>query len=228
MYELLLPIIVLALAAALQPLQIIAMLVLLQTERDKINGLAYLGGMMAFRLTLALVFWWLMSSVEDLIEAEGGDFSALTGAVMIVLGLLLLIYALRQMFSAQSEDQAAASWLNKLDTVTPRRAALVGVAFLALDPKDWLIDISVIDLIATADLSALESGLAYLVYIVLAQILLLIPLIFTFIFPAKAKISLGRLNAWLIQHERLIEIAVALIFGFLFLYGGLEYLGVLS
>jgi hypothetical protein len=45
----------------------------------------------------------------------------------------------------------------------------VGVAFLALDPKDWLIDIAAIDLIAAADLSGLQSGLAYLIYIFLAQ-----------------------------------------------------------
>jgi hypothetical protein len=227
MSELLLPIIALALAAALQPLQVIAILALLQTKHGIRNGLAYLGGMTAFRLALAAVFWWLMSGVEDIVEAEGGDFMALTGIVMSVLGLLLLVYALRQAFSAQSEDQAAASWLTKLDSVTPLRAALVGVAFLALDPKDWLIDISAIDLIAAADLSGLQSGLAYLVYIFMAQVLLLIPLVYTLIFPAHAQNSLGRLNAWLRHHERRIEIVVALIFGLLFLFAGLEYMGFL-
>jgi hypothetical protein len=221
-------IVALALAAALQPLQVIAMLILLQTEHGKLNGLAFLGGMTAFRLALALLFWWLISGLEAIIEGEGGDFSALTGTVMIVLGLLLLIYALRQAFSVQSEDQAAASWLNKLDTVTPSRAGLVGIAFLALDPKDWLIDISTIDLIAAADLSGFESGIAYLVYIILAQALLLIPLGFSIMFPAESRKTLGRLNAWLNRHERRIEIVVALIFGFLFTYNGLEYMGVLS
>jgi hypothetical protein len=226
MAELLLPLTALALAAALQPLQVIAMLVLLQTKHPVQNGLAYLGGMTAFRLALAAVFWWLMSGVEDVVEAEGGDFMALTGIVISVLGLLLLVFALRQVFSAQSEDQAAASWLSKLDSVTPLRATLVGVAFLAFDPKDWLIDISAIDLVAAADLSGLQSGLAYLVYIFLAQVLLLIPLIYTLIFPTNAQNTLGRLNVWLHHHERRIEVAVALIFGFLFFFAGLEYLGI--
>ena len=228
MPDLLFPIISLALAAALQPLQVIAMLVLLQTAGGKINGLAYLGGMVAFRLALALIFWWLVSGVEAAIEGEGGNFNALTGTVMVLLGLLLLIFALRQLFSAQSEDQAAASWMGKLETITPRRAALVGVAFLALDPKDWLIDLSAIDLIAAADLNGMQSGFAYLVYILLALALLLIPLVFTAIFPAKAQISLGRLNAWLNTHERSIEIIIAIIFGLMFVYIGLESLGILS
>ena len=228
MSELLLPIIALAFAAALQPLQVIALLALLQTGRGIHNGLAYIGGMTSFRLALALVFWWLVSGVETAVESQGGDFGVITGTVMIILGLLLMIFALRQVFSAQSDDQAAASWLDKLDSVTPPRAALVGVAFLALDPKDWLIDISAIDLIASADLNSLQSGIAYLVYIFLAQSLLVTPLITTLFFPAKAHSYLGKLSTWLKMHENKIEILVALVFGLLFLFVGIEYFGVLS
>ena len=108
MSELLLPIITLAFAAALQPLQVIALLALLQTGRGIHNGLAYIGGMTSFRLALALVFWWLVSGVETAVESQGGDFGVITGTVMIILGLLLMIFALRQVFSAQSDDQAAA------------------------------------------------------------------------------------------------------------------------
>jgi drug/metabolite transporter superfamily protein YnfA len=93
--ELLLPLTTLALAAALQPLQVIAMLALLQTENGKHNGLAYLGGMTGFRLTLALVFGVLLSGVEEIVEAVGGDFNDLTGILICILGLLLLIYAIR-------------------------------------------------------------------------------------------------------------------------------------
>jgi len=227
MFDLIVPLTALALAAAMQPLQIIAILVLLQTKDGKRNGLAYLGGMTAFRLALAAVFWVLMSGVEEVVESDGGDFNDLTGILICILGLILLVYALRKIFSAQSEDQAAASWLSKLESVTPLQAALVGVAFLALDPKDWLIDISAIDLIAAADLSGLQSGLSYLIYILLAQSLLLIPLIYTLVLPAIAQDSLGQMNTWLRHHERRIEITVALIFGLIFLYGGLEYLGIL-
>jgi hypothetical protein len=224
--DLLYPLIGLGFAAALQPLQIIAMLALLQTKHGSRNGFAYLGGMTAFRLSLAMIFWWLISGIEGIVEAEGGDFRTLTGIMMGILGLLLLVYALRQAFSAQSEDQAAASWLRKLDSVTPGKAALVGVGFLALDPKDWLIDIAAIDLIATADLSALQSGWAYLIYIIVAQGFLLIPLMMTLVFPDQSQTALQKLNTWLMQYERPIEISVALIFGVLFLYVGFDYLDI--
>lgn len=225
MSELVLSLLPLAIAAALQPPQVIALLILLQTERGRVNGLAYIAGMVAFRLALGGVFWVLVTSIERDVESSGGKFSILVGTVLVVLGLLMLVYALRRIFSAQDEDQKAASWLDKLDSVTPPKAFLVGLAFLALDPKDWITDISAINLIADADLVGIVSLLTYLVYILLAQSLLLIPLILTFAIPQQAQRRLAALNTWMKRYERKIEIVVALSFGLVFLYIGLQHLG---
>ena len=226
MTELILSLIPLALAAALQPPQVIALLVLLQTRRGTLNGLTYIIGMIAFRLLLGGSFWVLVSSVEETVETAGGNFNLLVGALLLAVGILMLVYALRRGFSAQGEDEAAASWLDKLEDISPLRAALAGVAFLALDPKDWLVDISAINMIADADLSGLDSLLAFLAYILLAQSLLLIPLVLSAAFKHRAQSGLTRLTAWMKRQERAIEIVFALIFGLLFLYTGLDLLGV--
>lgn len=226
MAELILSLIPLAIAAVLQPPQVIALVILLQTRQGAANALTYIAGMAAFRLVLGGTFWVLISSLEESIESTGGKFSILVGTVLAVLGLLMLVYALRRGLSAQGEDQSAASWLDKLEAVSPQQAFLVGVAFLALDPKDWIIDLSAINLIADADLSGSTSLLAYLAYILLAQSLLWIPLILTFVTPHRARRSLARLNVWMKRHEHSIEMTVAVIFGLLFLYIGLEHLGV--
>ena len=226
MTELILSLIPLAVAAALQPPQVVALVVLLQTRRGTLNGLAYIVGMIAFRFLLGGIFWLLTSNVEEMVETEGGNFSLLVGTVILVLGILMLVHALRRGFSAHGEDEAAASWLDKLQDVPPLRAALAGVAFLALDPKDWLVDISVINLIADADMSGLNSLLAFLAYILMAQSLLLIPLILSLFLPQKTQSGLTRLTAWMKRQERVIEIVFALIFGLLFLYTGLDLLGI--
>lgn len=226
MTELILSLIPLAVAAALQPPQVIALVVLLQTKRGVANGLAYILGMIAFRLFLGGSFWVLVSNVEKTVETKGGNFSLLVGTVLLVLGILMLVYALRRGFSAQGEDEAAASWLDKLQDISPLRAALAGVAFLALDPKDWLVDISVINLIADADLFGLDSLLAFLAYILMAQSLLIIPLILSIFIPQGTQSGLARFTVWMKRHERAIEIVFALIFGLLFLYTGLDLLGI--
>ena len=226
MTELILPLISLAIAAALQPAQVIAMIVFLSTPRGKLNGLAYLAGMTAFRLVLGGVSWVFFSSLEDLIESGGEDFSVLVGAILVVLGLLLLVYALRQVFSAPAADEMASSWLYKLETVSPGKSFLVGIAFLALDPKDWIIDISVVNLIAEADLIGIQSFFVYLAYILLAQSLLWMPLLLTRLDPERARSSLDKLNTWMKAHDRQIEISVAILFGLVFLAIGLEQLDV--
>lgn len=226
MTELILTLIPLAVAAALQPPQVIALMFLLQTKRGTANGLAYIIGMIAFRLLLGGSFWVLISNVEETIETTGGNFSLLVGTVLLVLGILMLVYALRRGLSAQADDEAAASWLSKLDDVAPFRAALVGVAFLALDPKDWLVDISTINLIADADLRGFDSLLAFLAYILLAQSLLLFPLMLSFILPHRAQTGLTRLSAWMDRQQLVIEIVFAVIFGLLFIYTGLDLLGI--
>jgi threonine/homoserine/homoserine lactone efflux protein len=226
MTELILSFIPLAIAAALQPPQVIALVVLLQTKRGVVNGLTYIVGMIAFRLLIGGIFWVLISNVEETVESSGGNFSLLVGTVLLVLGILMLVNALRRAFSKHIEDEAAASWLDKLQDVTPVRAFLLGVAFLALDPKDWLVDISAINLIADADMSGLNSLWAYLAYILMAQSLLLIPLILSFFLPQRTQSGLTRFTVWMKRNDRTIEIVFALIFGLLFLQIGLDLLGI--
>jgi len=225
MNELILSLVPLAVAATLQPPQIVSFIVLLQTQRGKANALAYLAGMSAFRLAIGAVFWVLASRVEATVESSGSEFGPLVGTVLAVLGLLLLVYALRLIFSAQDEDQAAVSWLDRLDSIAWSQSFAVGLAFLALDPKDWITDIAAINLIAEADLSGSASLLTYLGYILLAQLLLIMMFVITIALPRKSQSFLTELNTWMKQNDRVIEITVAIVFGLLFLFIGLERIG---
>jgi len=181
--------------------------------------------MSAFRLAIGGVFWVLISSVEATVESTGSEFGPLVGTVLAVLGLLLLVYALRRIFSAQDEDQATVSWLDKLDSISWPQSFVVGLAFLALDPKDWITDIAAVNLIAEADLNGLASLLTYLGYILLAQLLLIMIFVITIALPRKSQSFLTGLNTWMKQNDRVIEITVAIIFGLLFLFVGLERIG---
>ena len=227
MDELVLSLIPLALAAAFQPPQIIALLVLLQTKRGKTNGFAYISGMFLFRLVLGLVFWFLASSIEESVETNGGRFGILVSAVLMMLGLILLVNSLRSAFSAPDEDQAAPFWLDNWEGFSPLRAGLVGMGFLALDPKDWLTDFAAVNLIADADLGGTASLIAYLFYLLMTLSLLLIPLISMFLVPKQAKGVLVALNNWMNKNARSIEILTTIIFGLMFLGIGFRGLGLI-
>ena len=227
MAYLLLALLPLAIAAALQPLQIFVMLTLMKSRHSVANGLAYIGGMTAFRLVLGAVFWVLISGVEEAVESEGSNFDLIVGTVLAVLGVGLLIYGLRCALSASDGDAATPAWLERLGDATPAKAALIGVAMLALDPKDWLADLAAVDLIAAADVGGWASLLAYLWYALLAQTLVFIPLILVLMAPEKAQQSLDSMNFWLERYSRTIVIVVSVLLGGYFLYAGLELLEVL-
>lgn len=107
----------LAIGAALQPPQIIAVLVLLQTKRGKVNGFAYVGGMTLFHIVLGAIFWFITTGVESSVESDGGQFNLVVGSIMALLGLLLLIHALRRVFSAKGKDEAAGDWLLRVQSL---------------------------------------------------------------------------------------------------------------
>ena len=228
MTNLMLALLPLIIAAALQPLQVFAMISLMKGRRSVANGLAYISGMTAFRLALGALFWVLLSSVEEAIESGGGKFGIVVGIVLVMLGIALLFYGLRYGISANKEEEATPTWLKKLGDASPAKAGLIGVAMLALDPKDWLVDLAAVDMVAAADLSGLASLLAYLWYALLSMTLVFIPLILVLVAPQKGTERLDSLNAWLGQHARTIVIAVAVLLGGYFLFTGLEMLGVFS
>lgn len=217
----LLPVLIpLAFAAALQPTQVIALIFLLQTPRGRASGATFVAGMLAFQLGLGALFWLLRSRVETSVEMQGGSFDLIVGSSLVLFGGLLLIYALRRLFFAADEDDDAQNWLARMRTVTPVRAGFVGVAFLALDPKDWLVTLSVIDVIAAADAGGAASLLAYLAYILLAKSFLLALLLLTLIAPQQAGQRLRQLEQWLQRHMRPLEIIVSGLLGSYFVYAG--------
>ena len=124
MSTLLLALLPLAIAAALQPLQVFAMISLMKGRRSVASGLAYISGMTAFRLALGALFWVLLSSVEEAIESGGGKFGIVVGIVLVVLGIALLFYGLRYGISANKEEEAKPTWLKKLGDASPAKAGL--------------------------------------------------------------------------------------------------------
>lgn len=228
MLELLLILIPLGLGAALVQLpQIAVPMFLLQIRSGPATGLAYVGGTTAVHLILGAALWLVASGVESSVEREGGGlFNLVLGTTLAVLGLMLLVYAARLVFSVPDEgDAAAATWLDKMQSVSPGRAALLGVALLVLDPKDWIFTLSAVELIVAAELNSAASLLAYVVFVLGVQSLLLTLLALTLLAPQRSQKWLDGLNVWLKRHGRALKIGASALLGGYLLYTGLKHFG---
>ena len=64
--------------------------------------------------------------------------------------------------------------------------------------------------------------MTYLLFLLLAQSLLLLPILIRILLPTRSKSLLQAISDWLNRNNRAIMIVVSLVFGLLFLYQGIS------
>ncbi len=87
--------------------------------------------------------------------------------------------------------------------------------------KCWVFILSAIGEIAEAELGQTASAIAFLGFVLLAEILLQLPILIKLVLPRQSKNLLASISSWLTHYNRSIVIGVSLVFGLIFLYQGL-------
>ncbi len=105
-------------------------------------------------------------------------------------------------------------------------AFALGSGMLLISAKIWVFTLGAIGSLGAARLGQPSSALTFLLFVLLAESLLIIPIVIRAIFPAKATALLGGVSDWLSAYDRTIVIVVSLVFGLLFLCQGVT--GLLS
>jgi hypothetical protein len=212
--------------SAVVPLQIIIGLLLLKNPKQGLlKASAYLAGMTITRLSQGLLFSLVLSRSAALTEGNSGK-NPVISTLLLVLGVLLLIAAYKKWSGENDPDDPPPKWLTMIDNSTPSKAFKIGLGLPLIAAKLWVFTLSALATIAAAQLSWSTSIITYSLFILLAESLLLLPILIRFFIPERSKILLADLAAWLTQNSRPITIAVSLVFGLLFLHSGIS--GLLS
>jgi threonine/homoserine/homoserine lactone efflux protein len=201
--------------SALVPIQnIINILLLKSPQQGLLKASAYVGGMTTLRLLQGLIFGLLF------IKEEGGGKSPVVLTLQIVLGILLLVTAYKQWRGEDDPDAPPPKWITSIDNLTPMKAFGFGFGVVLISGKLWVFTLSAISLIDAAQLGQPSGAIAYLVFVLLAESLLVLTLIFRLGAPKKSISMLEQASAWMTRYNRLIVLSVSLVFGLLFLYQG--------
>jgi len=201
--------------SALVPIQNIINILLLKSPRHGLlKATAYVGGMTTLRLLQGLIFGLIF------VKEESGGKSPVILTLQLMLGILLLITAYKQWSSEDEPDAPPPKWLTMIDSLTPLKAFGIGFGVLLISGKLWVFTLSAIGIIGSAQLGQPSSTMAYLLFVLLAESLLLLSIGFRVIMPEKSKIFLEQASAWLTRYNRQIVMIVSLVFGLLFLYQG--------
>jgi len=211
----------LIIGSAVVPVQIIIDILLLKSPRQGLlKAAAYVGGMTTLRLLQGLIFGLILTNSAASSTEEGGGKSPIVLTLLLVLGVFLLITAYRVWRKEDDPDAPPPKWLTMIDSLTPLKAFGIGFGMLLIGAKFWVFTLGAIGVIGQAQLGQPSSTVAYLLFVLLAELLLLLPILIRVIIPKQSITLLEQISAWLTRYNRPIMILVSLIFGLLFLYQG--------
>jgi hypothetical protein len=212
-------------ASAIVPLQIIIGLLLLKSPNQGLfKSIAYVAGMTITRLFQGLLFGLVLSNSTALTEDSGKN--PIISTLLLVLGILLLIGAYKKWHREDDPDDSPPKGLTMIDSLTPLRAFGIGLGLPLIAAKLWVFTLSALATIAAAQLGQPSSAIVYFLFILLAESLLLLPILVRILIPERSKYLLTQLSGWLTKNSRPITIGVSLVFGLFFLHSGIT--GLLS
>ena len=200
--------IVIGLAVALDPLPLTAFLVVLPSRRGVRKGAAYVFGWLV-SLAAVVTITVLATGNNPPKPSTAPSLAAL--AVKIVLGAVLVWIAVRHIRARgrPKPPKKPPKWQEHVDSMSPWFA--LGLA-PALQP--WVLIGAGAATVVEAKLSSWESFLALFLYCVLASSSYLAMEIYAIARPAQSQALLRRARTWIDSHTDHVIIAGSLIIGF--------------
>lgn len=210
-----------ALGIAISPLPIIAVLLMLLSERARSNGLAFgigwLGGVIA-----SLTVFVLLASLIPKSPAETSH--PISGAIHILLSLGLLFLAWKQWNSRPrpGQQQKQAKWMSSVGSFSAPKAFFLAVALAALNPKNLMLSAGAGVSLGDSSLSTGEIVLSSAIFALLASITVIGPLIAYLCASRALQLPLQRLQEWLTQSSSVIMCVLLLVLGVAMLGNGIS------
>lgn len=201
-----------AVGVALSPVPIIAVVLMLTTDRGRVNGPAFVLGWIA-GLAVAGTAILLLAGQAD--ASDGGEPATWVGVLKLLLGLGLLALAVKQWRGRPADSEVAElpSWMQKIDGFAPGRALALAVALAAVNPKNLLLTVGAATTIAHAGLEAGEQAVALGVFILVASLGIGAPVAIYFALGEKSASLLGGLKDWMAHNNAAIMTVLLLVLG---------------
>jgi Sap, sulfolipid-1-addressing protein len=207
--------------SAVVPLQIIVGLLLLKNpNQGLLKAALYVVGMTITRVFQGLIFGLVLSQ-SDAFAGAGDSQKPVLSLLLLGLGIALLIAAYKKWQNQPDIDDMPPKGLSRIDSLTPVKALAIGLSLPLVGVKLWFFTLSALATISAAQLGQPDSSVAFLIFILLAESLLILPIAVRIIVPKRSQSLLSNLSDWLNQKSRPITITVSLVFGLFFVHSGL-------
>jgi threonine/homoserine/homoserine lactone efflux protein len=205
-------ILTLALGVAISPIPIIAAILMLLSPKARVTGTGFLLGWV-LGIVVAVTVFTLLSSF---LPADDDDASQpIKGVVQLVLGILLLLLALRQWRGRPKAgaEPTLPKWMQAIDTITFPKALGLGFLLSAVNPKNLLLAASAGVTIGSAGLDAGSTVVVIAIFTLIAASTVLVPVVGYLIAAEKLRGPLDALRGWLAKENAVIMAVLLLVIG---------------
>lgn len=208
-----------ALGVAISVVPIIAVIMILFTARARVNSILFNLGWILAIAAIGLI---------GIFALGGADYSADTGpstasfVVQLMLGILLLGLALREWLKKPAEGaEEMPKWIQRIDDLKPAMAFVLGLALIAINPKNLMLTLAAVATILEAEVGAGQSIIALIFFIFIASLTVAAPVIIYLVAPTRSQDILNSWKEWLTVHNRAITIGLFVVLGILLTVKGI-------
>jgi len=209
----------LAIGIAISPIPIIASILMLLSPKAKGTSVGFLLGWVVGILVAVTVFTLISTVLPD---GDSGS-KPIQGVIQIVLGVGLLLLALRQWRSRPKpgEEPALPKWMSAIDTMNAGRGFGLGFLLAAVNPKNLLLGAGAGVTIGSAGLSAGSVAVVIGVFTVIAAASVAIPVIAYLVAAKRMAGPLESLRGWLVHNNATVMAVLLLVIGFVLIGKGI-------
>jgi hypothetical protein len=213
----------LALAIAVSPLPIIAVILMLLSPKARLASSAFVAGWLAAVVIVSTLFSLAVQSIDPAGEATT---KSIVSIVTVLLGLALILLAVRQWLLRPAADATPELpvWMNAISTMRPSRGFAIGLLLAGVNPKNLALGISAGLTIGRASLPVGEMVGVIAIYAALASATVTVPVIGYLVAAQRLTVPLGVLRDWLVRNNRTVMSVVLFILGVVLVGNGLAAL----
>ena len=202
----------LAVGIAISPIPIIAAILMLLSPRARSTSVGFLLGWVLGIAAAVIVF----TALSSILPASDPDATRpIVGVIDIVLGVLLLLVALRQWRGRPraGEEPKLPAWMRAIDSMTAARGFVLGLLLSAVNPKNLLLAVSAGLTVGSAGVGFWTIFVTLLVFVLIASCSVVVPVVAYLVASNAMRRPLDALRVWLSANNAVIMAVLMLVIG---------------
>src|SRR6185312_9068678 len=200
-----------AVAVAISPIPIIAVILMLFSARARVNGAAFLvGWIMALAAVSTIVY--VVSHDGNVATSSTASDSVSWGKIALGVAFLLLARRNWRNRPAPGAEPSMPKWMGRVESLSPLEAAGLGVVLAAANPKNLILTMASAAGLAQLGLSTSDAIVATAVFVLLGSVTIAGPVLYALVGGARARASLDSAKAWLGAHNHAVMAVLFLVF----------------